>query len=350
MLRIRINKLILALVAVMLLMLLAGCGAKPAGQSSEVKTEKPKTVNLTHITGPIGSGWYPMAVLFNDIWMDKIPGLNLSVLEGGAVANLREVNKGIDSQIGWGFAPDFVDAVNGTGPFEKDGKLENMRILGANYPVWWYLVVLEKSNYKTFDDIVNGAKTLRISPGPTAGGTGPTVLDRLLRPYGTSYDQLKAAGMKSSYVSYADAANMLKDNLLDAVILGGAPAVPALSEVDRTMPLRPIPIPQNILKAVLDKGYGYSIDKPLPVGTYKNQTAEVPVITQYGILVVHKSLEDDLVYQLTKHLWENMERIRKDQPVRGNMMGLETALMGVTDLKHVHPGAMKYYKEKGLVK
>ncbi len=291
-----------------------------------------------------------MSVLFNDIWMDNIKGLNLSVLEGGAVANLREINKGIDAQLGWGFAPDYVDAINGTGPFVKDGKLENMRILGAMYPTWFYIVVLEKSNFYTLEDIIAGAKTLRISTGPTAGGTGDTILDRMLQPMGSGYEKLKEAGAKFSYVSYSDAANMLKDGLLDAVMLGGSPAVPALSEVDRTMPLRVITVPDYALKAVIDKGYGYSLSSPLPAGTYKNQTKPVPMLTQYGMTIVHKDVDEEIVYQMTKYLWENLDRIRKDQPVRGNMMAFENALSGVTKLEHLHPGALRYYKEKGLVK
>jgi TRAP transporter TAXI family solute receptor len=290
-----------------------------------------------------------MAVLFNDIWMDKIPGVNLSVLEGGAVANLRAVNRGT-AQIGWGFGPDFVDAVNGTGPFVRDGKLENIRILGANYPVWWYFMVPETSKVLTFDHIIGAAGTLRLSPGPTAGGTGPTVIDRLVRERGTTYDRLKVDGMRVSYVSYADAGNMIRDRLLDIVFLGGAPAVPAISEVDRTVPMRAIPIPGEVLRGLAAKGFGYSIDRPLPSGTYRGQTYEVPTVTQPGILVVHKDLGDELVYQLTRHLWENMERIRKEQPVRGNMMSLEAALEGVTDINHLHPGALRFYRERGLVK
>jgi TRAP transporter TAXI family solute receptor len=290
-----------------------------------------------------------MAVLFNDIWMDKIPGVNLSVLEGGAVANLRAVNRGT-AQIGWGFGPDFVDAVKGTGSFVTDGKLENIRILGATYPVWWYFMVPDASRILTFDHIIDAAGTLRLSPGPTAGGTGPTIIDRLMRVRGTTYDQLKAKGMRVSYVSYADAGNMIRDNLLDIVFLAGAPAVPAISEVDRTVPMRAIPIPEEVLRGLAAKGFGYSIDRPLPAGTYGRQTYEVPTVTQPGILVVHKDLSDELVYQLTGYLWENMERIRREQPVRGNMMSLETALEGVLDINHLHPGALRFYREQGLVK
>lgn len=315
---------------------------EPAEKAAEQPADKAKAVRIVHASGPIGSGWYPISILFTDIWMDKIPGLNVTVIEGASVSNVRVVNEGKDATNGLTYFTDYIAGVKGEGPFA--GKpCSNVQVVSRLYPGWWNIAVLDKSPVKKFEDLIGR----HIFPGGKGFGS-ELGFQRILSVYGKSYDDITKAGGKISYGGYADGANMLKDGVVDCIIAIGSPEVPALQEVDALNPVRLIPLPEDKLKAIESKGWGYDISVPIPAGTYKNQKEPVPAISDYSVLIVNKSLSEDLVYKMTRTLWENIERVRKEQPRRGGWIRLETALKGV-DLSLFHPGAVKYYKEIGLL-
>jgi len=341
----KLTYLFVLLLITTLTMVLGGCGGNSQEAEEQKKeTQKPETVNMVHASGPIGSGWYPISVLITDIWMNEYPEFNVSVIEGGAVENLRAVNNGLDAQTGLSFASDFADAVNGRGTF-KDNKLEDLAILGCIYPSYLNIAVLKNSDITKIEDVVGK----HLCPGKP-GYSSNKVMQRVLQAYGITYEDIKKAGGKVSFGGYTDAANMLKDGIVDMAAALGAPNVTAFTEAHATKPIRLLPIPEEILKKLEKQEYGYTYNIPIPANTYEGQTEPVPTVTVLGVIIVDKNLDNDTVYKMTKALWENIDRIRKEQPVRGNEMSLERAYQGVPSAlrEYIHPGALKYYKEKGV--
>lgn len=329
----------LLLVVMLLSALLTGCGG---GNEAEKKADA-KLPPITAVTAPMGSGWNNVTVLLSDIWMSKIPGVNVSVLEGGSVGNIKAVHKGLDANMGWCYTTDLRDAYLGEGNFVGQ-KYSDAVPIGVMYPVWLNIVSLEGSKVKTLQDMKNA----RTNFG--AIGTGSEITaKRLLEVNGITYDSIKAAGGTVSYGNFSDAATQLKDRIVDVIVGGGGPDIPAVHEVEATKPVRLIPIDDETLKKIDALGYGYNTSLPIPANTYKGQTEPVPAISYQSLIIVNKSLPEDLVYNLVKHLWENIERIRKEQPSRGNYMRLETVFDGI-NTKDLHPGAAKYYKEIGILK
>ncbi|MBF7083665.1 TAXI family TRAP transporter solute-binding subunit [Desulfallas sp. Bu1-1] len=330
----------------LIMALLAGCGGQGGESKNEGKSDNAKNspMQAVHASGPIGSGWYPISVLITDIWMENMDGLNVSVIEGAGVSNLKAVDGGVDAVTGLTFSSDFADALAGRGAFEGN-KLENVMALGTIYPTMWNIAVLESSPIKSVEDIVGK----HLFPGEP-GFSSEQATKRILEAYGITYDDIKAAGGKISFGGYSDGANMLKDGIVDVCVAGGAPNVVAFSEVDATKPIRLLPLPEDILKKIDEKGYGYNVSMKIPAGTYKNQKEDVPCLTTMGLIIVNKNLDDDYVYQLTKSLWENVDRIKKEQPARGKWMDAESAYKNIPDPSTIHPGALRYYKEIGVAK
>lgn len=329
--------------ALLLVLALVVSGCSKDSTSGEEKIE---TIMHSHISGPTASGWYPMSVLFSDIWMDDIPGMNITVVEGGAIGNIREVNKGIDAQSGFAFASDLSDAINGKGVFEGD-KQENVLAIAALYPTWWQFAVLDNSPIKSLEDFVKtGGYAIPGNPGDAS----ELATRRVFEAMGYGEEELKKHGVKIAYGGYADAANQLKDGIINMVTQGGSPSVPGLAEVDASNPIRLLPIPLDVLKKIDEKGYGYTTTVPHPKGTYKKQTEDVPTVVTMSINVVNKNMDEETVYQMTKAIWENFERIKQEQPARGAMMDKGIGYTGISDPTHFHPGAIRYYKEIGLVK
>lgn len=297
-------------------------------------------VSIIKASGPIGSGWYPISISMGDIWMDELKFLTVTVTEGGGIANIRTVNQGRDAHIGFAFTHELVQAIMGVGTFDEP--LTEIGAIANAYPTWVNVAVLDDSNIYTIEDLFDK----KIAPGDP-GFSADVAARVIFEAYGVSYDDMRDAG-QLSYGGYADAAMMLRDGLVDAIIAIGAPEVTALSEVDAMKPIRLIPLSQEAIKAIDAKGIGYATSPPIPAGTYRNQKEEVPTILLFTNLFASRAMSDDLVYKLTKVFWENLERLREDHPVRAGWIQLDTAFEGLK-LDYFHPGALKYYRELGLI-
>lgn len=329
------KKIVAVLMLVFVLFSFSSCAGSP---TSEQSNELPR---MTVVTAPMGSGWYASTVLFSDIWMNDIEGLNVSVQEGGSIGNIRAVDEGIDANMGWAYTVDLADSFEGTGPFEK--KTENIRFMANTWPVWLNVVVLEESGINSIEELASA----KINVG--AINTGSEVAaKRLLEAYGLTYENIKSNGGTVSYGSYSDASTQLGDKIVQAMMGGGSPDIPAVHEVEVTKNIKLLPASEEALQKIADLNLGYGIDLPLPANTYKGQTEDVPAVTYNGVMIVNKDVPDDVVYQLTKSIWENIDRFRQEQPARGNLMSLEHALDGF-DVEKLHPGAARYYKEKGIL-
>ncbi len=311
--------------------------------------EKHDLVRHVHASGPTGSGWYPMSVLFSDIWMDNVDWLDVTVIEGGAVGNVRTVNKGENAQSGLTFASNFIDGLKGVGAFEGE-KQEKIMAIGALYPTWWNFVTLNSNaDINSVEEAIEAK--VHVNPGKPGYSSEQTFL-RVLAELGyDSYEAYEAAGGKVSLGSYTDAANTLRDGIIQMAVAGGSPNVTAFTEVDATKPIKVLPLSQDTIDKIDEKQYGYAVDWKVPANTYKNQTDEVPALVTMGVLVVNKDVADDVAYELTKNLWENVKRIQEEQPVRGKWFDPETGYTGIPDPEtNIHPGALKYYKEIGVAK
>jgi TRAP transporter TAXI family solute receptor len=315
----------------------------PASAAPDKSALDPKNLpHLTIVTAPLGSGWYPISVLFGEFWMNAVKGLNVSVLEGGSVGNIKAVSRGLDANVAWCYTTDLDDAVQGKGVFKE--KFVNAVPIGATYPVWLNIITMPGSKVKSIED-------LRTAKGNYGGvGSGSELAaQRLLEGYGFSYADIKKAGGTVEYGNYVDAAQQLQDGIIEVMLAGGSPEVPPVREIEAQKQVALIPADPAKLQVVLDKGYNYITKRPIPANTYKGQKDPVPAIAYQSVVVVNRSLPDELVYIMTKEIWANIDRIRKEQPARGNLMDISTALEGV-NIANMHPGAVRFYKEKGMIK
>ena len=294
-------------------------------------------------SGPLGSGWYPFSVSLSEIWMDKMDIL-ISIVEGSGLGNIKRINnKNMSMPIGMAYTTNFMAAFDGAPPFKK--KYENLRLVAALYPTWTTIAVREDSGISRLEDIFDK----RIAPGgPTFSSTDD--FRRILNFYGKDFDDIKKAGGQVSYGSYSDSANLIRDGIADVMVAHGAPEVVALSEIDRNHHIKLLEVPDEVLDSL--KGFAYR-KEPIPANTYSKQDKPVPTMMFYTCLAAHKNVPEELIYQLTKNMWDedNLKRLRKEQN-RAKGMKLETATGGFEDIDvaRIHPGALRFYKEKGIIK
>jgi len=141
-----------------------------------------------------------------------------------------------------------------------------------------------------------------------------------------------------------DMSNQLKDGLLDAFCFGAGAPVPAFSELDAEQQVvfytwTPDEI-ARIRKAMVE-----FTDSTIPKGTYKQQTTDQKTVGLYNFAIASKDMTDDLAYLVTKTVLENNAAM-----LRAHAAAKDTIAANATRNTFLpfHPGAVRYYKEKGI--
>ncbi|MCS7232845.1 MAG: TAXI family TRAP transporter solute-binding subunit [Synergistetes bacterium] len=296
---------------------------------------------LTIAGGPVGGEWYILAGTLADLLQKELPNTKINVTTGGAIANLTNVQRGkadiatTQDQLLYA-ARNKMDAFKDLEPHED--------VMGVAYLAEIYMAVfLVRDDYKldSIKEIAEKKLPIRIVTAPK--GSSPSLAtERLLSEYGITPESLSQAGGRISYVPYAEAASLIADGHADAYC---GPIMPAIIELSLKRKLRVIPADESVLKALREK-YKYGIAK-IPGGSYDFIPKDVVTITETPILVANKKLDESVVYKLVKVMAENPDRIRA--------VGATYAKFKPEDMPNIvggpiHPGALKYYTEKGWIK
>jgi TRAP transporter TAXI family solute receptor len=233
-------------------------------------------------------------------------------------------------------AADILDAAfNGRNQF--DGKpLKSLRALAALYPEQVQLVTAAKSNIRTFRDL----KGKSVSSGAPGSGQWQLLGD-LLEAHGMTRKDIS-----EDLSSFAQSVDKIKDgNLTASLITAGAPTA-SVTDLANTHDIRIVPLAGPEIDA-LRKKQPYYAQVQLPANTYKGQPAPVDTLAVMAIWATHEALADNIAYEVTKALFENTSILGQVHP-KGKEITLNTALQSVSI--PLHPGAQRYYKEKGLLK
>jgi len=318
-----------------LLLVLALVGGASTAFSAE--TSDPKI--LTIASGPIRGSWYPMGGVFADI-VSKNVGVKITVDIGGGVENVKRINSGADAQIGFAMTPALLDGWKGNFPFKKPH--QNVRLITYMTGMYVQFVALKKSGITSWGDL----QGKRFSPGNK--GLGVEVLTQLiLKEMGQSYDSINKSGGKVLFFSRSEAISAMRDGRLDANVVTAIYPHPSFEELQLTRDLVIVPIDTKIRAQVIEKYPAYSAFE-LPANTYKGQTNSVPTLTYSTVLIVNKDLSEDLVYKITKSLFEQIDKMQAVTKGLKKDFSLKSALSW-KGIPH-HPGAIKYFKEAGIWK
>jgi TRAP transporter TAXI family solute receptor len=291
-------------------------------------------VDLKLMTGPMGGSWYPLGGAIAELIQKSIPGTSVSVAPGAGIANVMGVQDG-KADIGFGNSCSSVDGVVGSPPFKAPAK--NVLQLANLYPQYFQVVVLEESAIKNISDMKG--KSVCIQP---KGNTAELLTNQVLQLYGLSYKDLG----KLSYVSYSDAVSLVKDGHAECFTLGTTIPASSILDLATSRKVRLISIPDDKIKELQKINAGY-LKRIVPAGTYPGQNYDVPGIGYFTHLVISAKLPEPLVYKITKLLSENVNRLAD---VVKDMKGVTAKDLALDIGVPFHPGALKYYKEAGVIK
>jgi hypothetical protein len=305
-----------------------------AGPESKEKPWKPgERIELIMASGGTGGTYYPLAGGIAKLWKDTIPGVNVTVQATAAsVANIRLLSR---REVDLALIQNDIAEYGRTGResfAQTKEKHTNYSAIGGLYPEVVQIVVRSDSRICKIEDL----KGRTVVVGAAASGT-ELASRQILAASGITYGERK--DVKPLFLGFAEGATALRDRSADAlVIVAGIPNA-ALADVQTTTPIRLLQIDVKSL----NKEHPFYVTFPVPAGTYKGLDADVEVVALKAMLVVRDEINSQLVYEMTKALFEKAGSIghAKAREFDGNL-----AVQGVTI--PFHPGAARYFREKGI--
>ncbi|HLR08505.1 MAG TPA: TAXI family TRAP transporter solute-binding subunit [Bacillota bacterium] len=322
---------------------LAGCGsAKDDGDVSnggDGDDAENSGERITIGTGGTSGTYYPLGVamaqqIFSDV--DGVASAN-AVSTGASVANAQEMGDG-DYQLALIQNDIAYYAVNGETLEDFEGNtVDNMAGMVSLYPEDIQIVTTADSGVESIEDL-EGKK---VAVGDQGSGTEANA-NQILEAAGLTYDDFTP-----EYLGFGDASQGLQNGTIDAAfIVAGAPTS-AIQELGANKDVKVLSIPDDVIDKLTSE-YAYYTERTISKDEYADygQDEDINTVAVMAILVVDSDLSEDVVYEMTKALFENKDELEAAHD-RGKDMTLETATEGMSiDL---HPGAEKYYVEEGVL-
>jgi TRAP transporter TAXI family solute receptor len=328
-----------ALRTLALLGALAGAGAATAALAAE-----PLRIGAM----PLNTWWYVAGGAVANLVQSKLPaGTTIEVMaRGGGIANPVVTNEN-KTQIAFSNVATANWAWSGEAEIYKGKQHQDIRsLVGGINSVWIVAMLREDYIKKSGNDTLEKAladKNLRIIMKP-AGSSVPPVARMVLESLGTSVDAFKKDG-RLIKVDAAQTTSLLRDGRADLYFESATKGHPAVTEVTLTTEMRFVDFPQKSLDQLAKNGLKPS---PLPV-YFKGQAAPTKAVDLGTSIIAHKSLPDDIAYLVTKTIIENKAELTKAHQAFGDFVP-EEAWKPENNGIPLHPGAARYYTERGWLK
>lgn len=284
------------------------------------------------LTGGTSGVYYPLGVALTKIYAEHIPGVRPSVQATKAsVENLNLIQQG-KGEIAFTLADSLANAWAGNEEAGFKAKLGKLRAVAGIYPNYIQIVASKDSGIKTLADL----KGKRLSVGAPKSGTELNAR-AILAAAGIKYEDLG----KVEYLPFAESVELMKNRQLDATLQSAGLGVASIKDLATSVPITMVEVPADIIAKV---GIPYEA-ATIPAGTYEGQDQPVPTAAVRNFLVTRADANDDLIYEMTKAMFENLpEMVAAHAAARS--IKLEDAAKGSP--VPLHPGAVRYYKEKGV--
>lgn len=317
--------MLLALTAV-----LVACGNDDADGEADGDgggSDDPEYMNM--LTGGTSGTYYPLGgEMAKNI--AEATGISTDAVSSNASAdNVIELSKG-DAELAFVQTDVIANAVEGTNAFEGN-QIDNVLAIGSLYPETVQIVTKADSGITSVEDLAGK----KVSVGAPGSGTYMNA-EQILEVHGMSMDDINAQNL-----DFGESTGGIQDGNIDAAFITAGTPTGAVEGLSATVDVAIVPVAQDKIDEMIEK-YPYYAADTIDAGTY-GIDAEVTTVAVLAMLAVTEDLSEDLVYEITKAIYENAESMAHD---KAQFITLDSALDGIgIDL---HPGAKKYFDEQGI--
>jgi len=327
-------------IAIATVLVAAGCqaprvgsgGASPSAGASAAPDFTGKSVNVA--TGGTGGVYIIYGAGLADLLAKTLKVTASAESTAASVANMQLIRDG-KAQLAFVLSDTAYDAVKGQGA-QFTGKPADAKALAVLYSNYTHIVAKEGSGIKTIADL----KGKRVSVGAANSGT-EIIANRILEAYGLD----PATDIQRERLGVADSANNLKDSKLDAFFWSGGLPTSQITDLANSTKIVFVDHTDSI-KKMADKYGPFYFSATIPKGTYKNDT-DVTVAGVANLLVAPTNMDPALAKAILATMFENQATLATIHAEAKNLKP-ETAVVGSPI--DFHPGAIDYYKSKGVWK
>jgi TRAP transporter TAXI family solute receptor len=296
--------------------------------------EKPKIYRLVIGTGGIAGSYYPLGGAMARIWTQNLPNIRVSAQATGASVENTKLMENGEVELGLTQNDLAEYAMKKQHMFDKEYK--KLRAVATLFPEHIHLFLRQKANIKTIADL----KGKRVSVGSQGSG-GLANCQQIFELFGISFGDIKPF-----YLTNVDAVDRMKDGLLDAIFVTTSAPNAAFQEMAISTDITVFSFSDDEIKKIVGK-YPFFQKAALTKDMYKGQTADAATVAVLAVLIASKDLDAQVVYDLTKTLWEKKDALA-EMMVKAKAMDPKDPVKGITI--PLHPGAERYYKETGKLK
>jgi uncharacterized protein len=287
-------------------------------------------------TGGTGGVYYPLGGGIANVLSKYLPGDIQATAEvtGGSVDNLKLIGSA-QSEVGFSMADAALDALNGEDKFK--GNKVPLKTLMVLYPNRMHVVTVEGTGINTITDL----KGKRLSTG-SPGSATEVMAFRVIEAAGLDKDK----DMRRERLSVAESVNALKDRKIDAFFwVGGLPTA-GVTDLGATPGLKIKMIDHADVVDKMNAKYGNLYSKDIiKAGTYPGQDKDNAIAVVWNILVTGDRLSDEMAYNIVKTIFEHKPELVAVHREAQSIV-IEKQLQENSPVPF-HPGAAKYFKEKG---
>ncbi len=313
------KKLIAVLSIVCLVFALCACGSDGG--------EKPEA--LTFTTGGDTGTYYAYGSVLSQFVSSK-SGLNVTAVVGnGSQANVEDLTAGA-VQLAFCQSDVMSYAYNGTNLFEEAGPIDNFSVVAALYMEQVQIVTMNP-DIKTVADL----KGKTVSIGVSGSGVYFNAID-VLGAYGLTENDIKPV-----YQNFGDSAESLKDGKIDAAfIVSGAPTN-AITDLSTSGQVYLVSIDDEHIDALIEKSPYYT--KNSVAADVYGMPEDAQTVAVGAVVLARNDVSEDAVYKFVSSIFENPGEI---QHGKAEELDINFA-SSMTDIPY-HPGAVRYFAEKGI--
>lgn len=259
----------------------------------------------------------------------------VSVLSNGSIDNVTAISEG---KINSGFVQSDIAYWMYTGT-DLSGQRQpktNLRAIASLYEEHVQLVTLKRSGIDTIQDL-RGKRVAIDEPGSGTRVDAQLILDAS----GIYQEDFQARSLRGK-----DAANALRLGAIDAFFVVAGYPTDLISELANRVDIKIVPIDRAAADGLTSE-YEFFISNIIPTGTYRG-VEETATLSVGALWITSAEEDEELIYGVTSTLWSNSTRKLLDVGhARGKDITIDTALYGIGI--PLHPGAERFYKEKGLL-
>jgi TRAP transporter TAXI family solute receptor len=304
--------------------------------------EKIEIPHMNWSTGSVGGSWFPIGSMIADsVNKTYFKGYPITAIPGaGGVGNPKRVAIG-DAVVRFGisYAPFLKSAVAGTPPYDK--AYPNLKAVCSLITNAFHFVGAKNLEVNTMRDIKERKIPLKVGTG-SSGSTELFTIQAIFSELGLSLKDLEGWGGKVEYAATSSRVNLWKDRHIDAWEAFINPPASAVSQVLMARDGNLIGLEKSLRDSLIQK-WGY-VDFVIPAGTYKGQDKPIETIGLSMVVFARDDVTDQVAYLLAKTVAEIKDKLVK---VNAAFKKWEPEMMSKGFGIDVHPGALKYYKERG---